>query len=389
MADHRAVGRPLCAEYRGSQCRRENRTILDESPELDQRLVHQDARSYLLAVIDLLPEEQKRAVLLYYYEQLTIAQIAEIEGVPETTIKSRLVLARKKIKAAVEAEERRTGTRLLAAGMPALAMVLAEGALLHAMPADLAARALTVALAAAHFIDGGSAVTYISTNEAEVDISLKDKLNRGIIVELKPRKIFLLIFLLAILALTGFLMVLEEQNVPGVPDDTLPLNKADETIVQQNAVQQNAVQQEPEPPQKQEPKVHAGNGADNPVQLVLNEPLEYIPEKGVEYWYTFTPEETGYYCFEGIFGPWFEGKDMDFFTYERGVSWETMIFEGSFTTGISWKDDTHPNWQKQHMYFTDDSTLQAETTYYIKIVMQEDFEPKEIKLIKTDIPFSP
>ncbi len=86
--------------------------FFDPEPELYVQMAQQDVKDYIFTILDLLPESQKRAVLLYYYDQLTISEIAEREGVPKGTIKSRLHLARKKLQKAVEAEERRTSMKL-------------------------------------------------------------------------------------------------------------------------------------------------------------------------------------------------------------------------------------------------------------------------------------
>jgi len=86
--------------------------LLDDAPEHDEKLQQQDVQEYIFAILDLLPEAQKRAVILYYYDQLTISEIAQREGVPKGTIKSRLHLARKKLQKALEAEARRTSVKL-------------------------------------------------------------------------------------------------------------------------------------------------------------------------------------------------------------------------------------------------------------------------------------
>ncbi len=86
--------------------------FLDTEPEHDVLMAQKDVKDYIFTILDLLPEAQRRAVRFYYFEQLTVAEIADREGVPKGTIKSRLHLARKKLQKAVEAEERRTSTKL-------------------------------------------------------------------------------------------------------------------------------------------------------------------------------------------------------------------------------------------------------------------------------------
>ena len=56
------------------------------------------------AALDVLPEEQRRAVQLAYFGGRTYRQVAETLGIPEGTAKSRLRLALRRIAAALEAE---------------------------------------------------------------------------------------------------------------------------------------------------------------------------------------------------------------------------------------------------------------------------------------------
>jgi RNA polymerase sigma-70 factor (ECF subfamily) len=52
-----------------------------------------------------LPEEQRSAVTLFYYEDLTLAQIAKILGVAQGTVKSRLSRARGRLRELLREEE--------------------------------------------------------------------------------------------------------------------------------------------------------------------------------------------------------------------------------------------------------------------------------------------
>jgi RNA polymerase sigma-70 factor (ECF subfamily) len=56
------------------------------------------------AALDVLPEEQRRAVQLAYFGGKTYRQVAETLGIPEGTAKSRLRLALRRIADALEAE---------------------------------------------------------------------------------------------------------------------------------------------------------------------------------------------------------------------------------------------------------------------------------------------
>ena len=64
----------------------------------NEALDQKDFKQTVLQFIDTLSEEQRSAVLMYYFEELSVSQIAEIQGVSEGTVKSRLNYARKSIK---------------------------------------------------------------------------------------------------------------------------------------------------------------------------------------------------------------------------------------------------------------------------------------------------
>ena len=53
-----------------------------------------------------LPEEQRAAVTLYYYEDLPVAEIARVLGVAQGTVKSRLGRARQRLKEQLQEEDK-------------------------------------------------------------------------------------------------------------------------------------------------------------------------------------------------------------------------------------------------------------------------------------------
>lgn len=61
-------------------------------------------RQTVLSEIGKLPIKYKEVILLYYYQQLTILEIAGLLNEKESTVKSRLVRARKKLKTKMEKE---------------------------------------------------------------------------------------------------------------------------------------------------------------------------------------------------------------------------------------------------------------------------------------------
>ena len=148
----------LCRDFHKKSTRlvvdRENSELIeqiaDEEYSTENLVLKNDIKEYLIKVIDILPEEQKRAVLLYYYEQLTVSQIADIEEVSVSAIKNRLSYARKKIKKAIAFEESKSGTKLFAVGIPALAVVLSQCASAYSMPIAAAREVFMAAMAVAN-----------------------------------------------------------------------------------------------------------------------------------------------------------------------------------------------------------------------------------------------
>lgn len=67
-----------------------------------------------------LPEEQRTALMLYYYDELSLAEIAQVMSCSVNTVKSRLFYARKAVGAQVRAEEKQ-GVKLYSAAPVLLA----------------------------------------------------------------------------------------------------------------------------------------------------------------------------------------------------------------------------------------------------------------------------
>ena len=94
-------------------------TIEEENIEFipDAALDHEDLRQTIIQMINNLPEEQKSAIVLRYFNEISVKEIAEIQGVTEGTVKSRLNYGRKAIKQSVEEYEKKNGIKLHCAGV--------------------------------------------------------------------------------------------------------------------------------------------------------------------------------------------------------------------------------------------------------------------------------
>lgn len=90
----------------------------DAIPDPDEMLLPENAadsgetRRLLWDLINGLPEAQRESMVLFYFSQFTVEQIAQVQACSEGTVKSRLNYGRKKLKEGVLALEARDGIRL-------------------------------------------------------------------------------------------------------------------------------------------------------------------------------------------------------------------------------------------------------------------------------------
>ena len=88
-------------------------SIEDVRSELNPEMAmdQQEAKRLVMEILDHLPEDQRVVVGMFYYEEMSVKDIAQTLGVSENTVKSRLSYGRKKIKEQVLDLEKR-GTKL-------------------------------------------------------------------------------------------------------------------------------------------------------------------------------------------------------------------------------------------------------------------------------------
>lgn len=124
---------------------------LDETLVPEKALDNEETRRMILGLVDDLPPEQRMCVLFYYYDEMSVKDIAAAMDTSEGTVKSRLNYARKAIKAGVEDYERK-GIKLYSASpLVLLAFFLRQEAaagLLDGAAASLAGKVLAGAGAA-------------------------------------------------------------------------------------------------------------------------------------------------------------------------------------------------------------------------------------------------
>lgn len=93
-------------------------SVLDAMEDGDRQAVPEEAfdnaetARMIGGIVDALPDAQRDCILLYYYDEMSVKEIAEAVGASENTVKSRLSYARKTIKENVLDYEEKQGIRL-------------------------------------------------------------------------------------------------------------------------------------------------------------------------------------------------------------------------------------------------------------------------------------
>ena len=141
----------------------EGNSLLDTFETLDAQTVPDKAmdsaesRRMIMELIDNLPEPQRLCVLMYYYDEMAVKDIAAALDTSEGTVKSRLNYARKAIKEGVDRYAAQ-GVKLYGlAPLPFLAYLLKQEALLGGMTAAQSSACLQGVLAGSSVALAGSA----------------------------------------------------------------------------------------------------------------------------------------------------------------------------------------------------------------------------------------
>ena len=101
---YRIVSRRCARAIRGRQQQRALASALAAEPEPDAALPA-DPPARLHAAIRQLPADQRAAIALHHFEQLSVAEVAVALAVPAGTIKTRLMHARRKLRAILEGDD--------------------------------------------------------------------------------------------------------------------------------------------------------------------------------------------------------------------------------------------------------------------------------------------
>ena len=141
-------------------------TLQEDKAEFipEEALDKDDFKKTIMSMIDDLSEEQRAALMMFYYDELSIKQIAEIQGTNENTVKSRLNYAKKGIKKSVEDYEKKNGVKLHCVGVLPLLLWLFKDYFAQSVPASASVVAEGVAGATGTAV----AITATTTTTATV-----------------------------------------------------------------------------------------------------------------------------------------------------------------------------------------------------------------------------
>ena len=137
-------------------------TIEEERTEFipDEALDKEDLKQTIHAMLAELPMEQRSAIMLRYFDEISVKEIAEIQGVTEGTVKSRLNYGRKALQKSVEDYEKKNNVKLHCAGViPLLLWLFREYAVANKI-------SLTATTASASYVAAAAPTTYAAANAA-------------------------------------------------------------------------------------------------------------------------------------------------------------------------------------------------------------------------------
>ena len=108
----------------------------------DSIIESEDARRIVMDIINnVLSEDVRRTLILFYFDEMSTKEIAEALGIPQGTVLWRLNFAKKKIKKEVEKYEEENNTKLFGMAIPFLSKLFikeAEQVIFKPMPASFA-----------------------------------------------------------------------------------------------------------------------------------------------------------------------------------------------------------------------------------------------------------
>ena len=151
----------------------------DEDFIPDSALDKEDLKRIILDILNKLPEAQRSAIFMRYYDELSVKEIAEIQGVSEGTVMSRLNYGRKAIAKAIEEYEEENEVKLHALPIIPFFRWIFEAGKNHATPKIIGNIATGVTKATGVSIYTGTVTTSgaIATTTAVESVGLAAKIS--------------------------------------------------------------------------------------------------------------------------------------------------------------------------------------------------------------------
>lgn len=139
---------------------------LDEQMVPDKALDNEETRRMVIEMIDALPAPQRMCVIMYYYNEMSVKDIAAALEVPENTVKSRLNYARKSIKEGAE-KYKKQGIKLYGLSpLPFLLYFLLKDADASALGAETCQEMAGIVMTAAERTAAASGATATASSAA-------------------------------------------------------------------------------------------------------------------------------------------------------------------------------------------------------------------------------
>ncbi len=317
-------------KVRGSKSRKETFSLDDEDftfepvaldADTPDRVLDQKGTEEIIgSFINALPYEQKTTVILYYYDEMSVGDIARAMGCSTGTVKSRLNYARKSIEKAVREEEKR-GVKLYSAMSPAL-LAASIDRLANTSHVPASAGSVARSLAAEYGYDAGrwslsSASKTVSASasaaagapaavEVEAAAAVKPTVEATAAGAKAKSAVFLRI--LAVIAAVGIGLAVYFSYAPD-PD-------AEETVPEEEVVYNVEIEEPEEVIPEEEQEEEEEPEIETPEDVITEEEAEneLNPEadENAESEMAATPEEKTYYT----------GDLLDFGNYEQDANLE-------------------------------------------------------------------
>lgn len=237
-------------------------------------------REIILGVLEhSLSDVQRAVVMLYYYEEKSIKEIAELVECSEGTVKSRLASSRRLLKMAIEEEEKKGVKLHNVAYVPVLALLLQEDAKATTMPVDISSDVLK------NVLDG------INASKSPALLNSKADIVKKLVTTAKNSSVVAKVLTIGAIGVIGTIGValiscnsVKEEKVAGIvynniPSSNLVTQTANETETATSKATETATVKEDK---KEEEKVYTTDTTNMREDASLDSPVIEVLQTGTE-----------------------------------------------------------------------------------------------------------